>query len=62
MEGRITRQRKGERCDETTESGKKSGRSQRHLEPTKPLGDVEECVFWWRTGRGWVQGSWDGAH
>lgn len=18
--------------------------------------------FWWRTGRGWVQGSWDGAH
>lgn len=45
MEGRITRQRKGERRDETTESGKKSGRSQRHLEPTKAVGDVEECVF-----------------
>lgn len=45
MEGRITRQRKGERGDETTASGKKSGRSQRHLEPTKAAGDVEECVF-----------------
>lgn len=45
MEGRITRQRKGERGDETTASGKKSGRSQQHLEPTKAAGNVKECVF-----------------
>lgn len=61
MEGRITRQRKGERGDETTASGKKSGRSQLHLEPTKAAGDVWNAylVDWEGLGAGvlgWSRG------